>query len=59
MLAKGSMLYEEDLNASELFFKALLSLYPLWTTGLVIASAFYVEKQEFHMADQIMTTLRK
>ncbi|KAI8422574.1 hypothetical protein MSG28_006368 [Choristoneura fumiferana] len=59
LLAKGSMLYEEDLNASELFFKALLSLYPLWTTGWVIASAFYIEKQEFHMADQIMTYLRK
>ncbi|XP_063381422.1 uncharacterized protein LOC134667616 [Cydia fagiglandana] len=53
LLSKGSMLYQEDPESAELFFTAILALYPFWTSGWVIAQAFYVERQEFLMADQI------
>ncbi|XP_047984453.1 uncharacterized protein LOC125224976 [Leguminivora glycinivorella] len=53
LLSKGSMLYEEDPESAELFFTAILSLYPFWTSGWVIAKAFYIERQEFVVADKI------
>ncbi|XP_063359142.1 uncharacterized protein LOC134648534 [Cydia amplana] len=53
LLSKGSMLHQEDPESAELFFTAILALYPFWTSGWVIAQAFYVERQEFLMADKI------
>ncbi|KAL0881016.1 hypothetical protein ABMA27_002158 [Loxostege sticticalis] len=59
LVAKGSILYEDDPEAAEPFFVALLALHPFWLTGWVIANAYYIKRELFHMADQVMEYLRK
>ncbi|XP_061729960.1 uncharacterized protein LOC133534732 [Cydia pomonella] len=59
LLSKGSMLYQEDSESAELFFTAILALYPFWTSGWVIAQAFYNERQEFLVADKIQKCINE
>lgn len=47
------MIFERDLVAAEPFFLALLALHPFWTTGWIITSVYYANREIFHMADKI------
>ncbi|XP_061380600.1 uncharacterized protein LOC133319561 [Danaus plexippus] len=53
------MIFEEDPNAAEPFFLALLAFYPFWTAIWAAASAYFLHKEMFHMSDQIMEQMRK
>ncbi|XP_063823035.1 uncharacterized protein LOC135072958 [Ostrinia nubilalis] len=59
LVSKGSILFEDDPEAAEPFFVALLALYPFWLTGWVIVNAYYLKRELFHMADQVMEYQRK
>ncbi|CAG9785603.1 unnamed protein product [Diatraea saccharalis] len=53
LLSKASRLYDDDPAAAEIFFEAILTLYPFWSTGWVVANVYYVKRKMFHMADQL------
>nr|XP_032514887.1 uncharacterized protein LOC116768310 isoform X1 [Danaus plexippus plexippus] len=59
LLSKSCMIFEEDPNAAEPFFLALLAFYPFWTAIWAAASAYFLHKEMFHMSDQIMEQMRK
>ncbi|XP_037298124.1 uncharacterized protein LOC115453164 isoform X2 [Manduca sexta] len=59
LLSKAGMLFKEDPVAAEPFFVALLALHPFWTTAWVAASAYYYERELFHLSDKIMENTKR
>ncbi|XP_060803748.1 uncharacterized protein LOC106132275 [Amyelois transitella] len=59
LLAKGCMVYDSDPDAAEVFFGAILALYPFWTAGWVVISSYYFEQQLYYMADAIKDNMKK
>ncbi|RVE54740.1 hypothetical protein evm_000507 [Chilo suppressalis] len=59
LLSKACKLYDEDPEAAEMFFQAIVSLFPFWSTGWVVANVYYVKRKLFHMADQAMKYMKK
>lgn len=53
------MVFEEDPDAAEPFFVALLALYPFWVPMCVCVSAYYLQREMFHMAQAIIEQVRK
>ena len=54
LLAKGAMLFDEDPLVAEPFFIALLTFHPTWSKAWVIASAYFYERELFHLASVTM-----
>lgn len=59
LLVKGAMVFEESPELAESFFVALLALFPFWSTAWVATSAYYIERELFHVADQIIKCVKK
>ncbi|XP_031762861.2 uncharacterized protein LOC113512552 [Galleria mellonella] len=59
LLSKGCIVFEKDPEAAEIFFVALLSLHPFWSTGWIVANAYYSERELFNLADEIMMYFKK
>lgn len=55
----GVMVFEEDPEAAEPFFEAILILFPLWATGWLIVSIYYYQREYFYMADKIYELFQK
>lgn len=53
------MVFDEDPDAAEPFFVALLSLYPFWVPMWVAVNAYYLHRQMFDLAQEIMECVVK
>ena len=53
------MVFEDDPDAAEPLFMALLLLYPFSVTLCVCVSAYYLQMEQFHMAQQIIEQVKK
>ncbi|XP_026332961.1 uncharacterized protein LOC113239976 isoform X2 [Hyposmocoma kahamanoa] len=54
LLSKGCMVFETNPDAAEPFFRCLISLYPFWLNGWVITSIYYMQREFFKLADEVM-----
>ncbi|XP_052739561.1 uncharacterized protein LOC112045151 [Bicyclus anynana] len=59
LLSKGCAVFDVDPDAAEPFFTALLALYPFYTCLWVAASAYYIHRELFHMAHEIIEQVNK
>ncbi|XP_050347202.1 uncharacterized protein LOC126771385 [Nymphalis io] len=59
LLSKGSMVFEEDPDAAEPFFVALIAYYPFYPTLWIAANAYYLHRELFDMAQQIMEQIKR
>lgn len=59
LLAKGCLVFDTDPEGAEIFFAAVLALYPFWTAGWVVVSCYYFEQQQYHMADAIKAKMKE
>ncbi|KOB71510.1 Tetratricopeptide repeat family, partial [Operophtera brumata] len=49
----------EDPGLAERFFVALLALYPFWVTAWVATSAYYIERELYHVAEQVIKCVKE
>ncbi|XP_047530444.1 uncharacterized protein LOC125066420 [Vanessa atalanta] len=59
LLSKGSMVFDKDPDAAEPFFVALLAFYPFYPTLWIAANAYYLHRELFDMAQQIMEQIKR
>ncbi|XP_049886096.1 uncharacterized protein LOC126380609 [Pectinophora gossypiella] len=57
ILSKGCMIFDEDVDAAEPFFDALLELYPFWPTSYIVCYAYYTTREFYKLGDVIMDSL--
>ncbi|XP_045768546.1 uncharacterized protein LOC123869610 [Maniola jurtina] len=59
LLSKGGAVFEVDPDAAEPFFTALMAFYPFYTCLWVAANAYFLHRELFHMAHEIMEQVKK
>lgn len=50
-------MFDDDADAAEPFFLALVSMFPFWRMSWIICYAYFVKVELFDMADQVMESL--
>ncbi|XP_068632627.1 uncharacterized protein [Battus philenor] len=58
LLSKACVIFKKNPDDAEPFFIALLYFQPFWLNGMVAANAYFIERENFKMADAIVECIK-